>query len=477
MSAFFSRLFLFASVFASLASGQGRPTNAPICITHVTVIDTESGKESPDRTVVISGDRISEIKASKGVKTPSGSKVVDGTGKYLIPGLWDMHVHVWDYDSTFPLFLANGVTGVRDMFGPADANKFRAELAAKKLDAPHFYLASPIIDGHPKGWPTSIEVNTPEEARKVVDEQKQKGADFIKVYSRLSRESYFAIVEESGRQKIPFEGHVPTLISAWEASNAGQKSFEHLNGIPLACSSREEELQPKMAAAMTMKERFQEVVEGSRSHSEEKCQRLFAEFKKNGIWQVRTLTVNRSFAMLNNEQFRKDFLRSLTNPTPAGTSASNSTKLIETSANSLGASSAKPDLRADTMELTRLATEAGHAYARRDLPALERLTADDYTQTDVRGGVLNRSQWLDFVKNRKSELTIETDDVHVSYYGAAAVVTGHWAYTMKGAEKDAITYSRWTSVWNRYLDGWKRHAFQNTYVNANADRCALEAQH
>lgn len=277
-----------------------------IYITHVTVIDTETGKEAQDRTVVISGERISEVRDGKAVKLPAGVKVVDGRGKYLIPGLWDMHVHVWDYDSTFPLFLANGVTGVREMFGPPDANQFRAELVAKKTLAPRFYLASPIIDGHPKVWPTSIEVNTPEEARKVVDEQKQKGADFIKVYSRLSRESYFAIVEESLRQRIPVEGHVPSLITAWEASSAKQKSFEHLGGIPLACSSREEELRPKVAAATTPKERFQLAAEGSRSHSEEKCQRLFGEFKKNSTWQVPTLTVNRSFAMLIDEQFRRD---------------------------------------------------------------------------------------------------------------------------------------------------------------------------
>ena len=220
-----------------------------VYITHVTVIDTETGKEEPDRTVVISGDRISEVGDSKGVKVPPAAKVLDGTGKYLIPGLWDMHVHTWDYDSTFPLYIANGVTGVCDMFGPPDANKFRSELAAKKVVAPHFYLASPIIGGHPKVWPTSIEVNTAEEAREVVDEQTRRGADFIKLYSRLSRESYFAIIEESRRQKIPVEGHVPSLITAWKASSAKQKSFEHLGGIPLACSSHEEELRPKIAAA------------------------------------------------------------------------------------------------------------------------------------------------------------------------------------------------------------------------------------
>ena len=126
---------------------------------------------------------------------------------------------------------------------------------------------------------------------------------------------------------------------------------------------------------------------------------------------------------------------------------------------------------AATADLIKLAADAGHAYAARDLSTLERITADDYVQTDVRGGVLTRSEWLDFVKNRRSELTVETDDVRVRYYGDVAVVTGRWTYKLKNNGQTAESNSRWTSVWTRYPNGWKRHAFQNTYVNANADRC------
>jgi hypothetical protein len=174
-------------------STPATPQGSPTYITHVTVIDTATGKESRDCTVVLSGDRIAEVKPSDKVKPATGAKVVDGKGKYLIPGLWDMHVHTWDYESTYPLYIANGVTGVRDMFGPPDANKFRAELTAEAIVAPHFYLASPIVDGHPAVWPQSIEVTTADQAKSVVDDQKQRGADFIKVYNRLSREAYFGI--------------------------------------------------------------------------------------------------------------------------------------------------------------------------------------------------------------------------------------------------------------------------------------------
>ena len=132
---------------------------------------------------------------------------------------------------------------------------------------------------------------------------------------------------------------------------------------------------------------------------------------------------------------------------------------------------------ADAAELTRLAGEAGRAYARRDLSALEGLTADDYVQTDVRGGVLNRAQWLDFVKNRKTDLSVETDSVQISFYGGAAVVRGRWTYTLRADGKEVTSYSQWTSVWTRNPDGWKRHVFQNTYINSNADRCAIEGTH
>jgi len=139
----------------------------------------------------------------------------------------------------------------------------------------------------------------------------------------------------------------------------------------------------------------------------------------------------------------------------------------------MGAGLFGADQNAETAELTRLATEAGHAYAARDLAALEKMTADDYTQTDVRGGVLNRAQWLEFVKNRRSDITVDSDDVQVRYYGPVAVVTGHWTYTKKGDGNDIVRYSRWTSVWTKTADGWKRHSFQNTYVNANADLCQV----
>ena len=139
------------------ALGRTRAT-APLYIEDVTVIDTETGKEAPHRTVKILGGRISAVIDSRTAKASSGARIVKASGKFLIPGLWDMHVHgnnqPWFADF-FPLYLANGVTGIREMFGPANAGQFRAELAARNIDAPRIYLASPIVDGYPPVWPKS----------------------------------------------------------------------------------------------------------------------------------------------------------------------------------------------------------------------------------------------------------------------------------------------------------------------------------
>lgn len=287
---------------------QTAAPSGPIYITHVTVIDTETGKELQDRTVIISRDRIAEVKDSRELKPQAGAKVVDGTGKYLIPGLWDMHVHRTEYESTYPMYLVNGVTGVREMAGPFDANKFRSDLAAKKLDTPRFYFASPIVDGYPPRVSDQIVVKTAEEARKVVDDQKKTGADFIKVMDRLSRDAYFAIIDEAKRQDIPVVGHVPFAISAWDASAAGQKSIEHVHAVPLACSTREEELRARLVATKENSWKLWNLIynEAYESYSDEKCQRLFAEFKKHGTWSVPTLVVYRSTAMSSDPQFRND---------------------------------------------------------------------------------------------------------------------------------------------------------------------------
>jgi imidazolonepropionase-like amidohydrolase len=307
-AALYLSLIAFVQLFA-VSMAQEKPAAAispgsastATYITYVTVIDPDNSKEIRDRTVIISRDRISEVRDREGMKPPAGAKVVDGRGKYLIPGLWDMHVHaVFDerLDSMFPTFVANGVLGIRDMgtsMPLADIARLRQQIANGSRLGPRIVAAGPILDGRPKPLrPNFLAINTPEEGREAVRRLKTGGADLIKVYSELSRDSFLAIADEAKKQNIPFAGHVPFSVSALEASDAGQKSMEHLWGIYLSCSSREEELRSEMLKGgvnLPGSERIRlEMDEAAASYDEGKAANVFAHLAKNGTWMVPTFS-------------------------------------------------------------------------------------------------------------------------------------------------------------------------------------------
>lgn len=288
-----------------------------LVLNHVTVIDATGAPAHSDMTVVITGNRITEITSSGKSRIAKDAQVMDVAGKFLIPGLWDMHVHPHGGKQYLPLFLANGVTGIRIMGGHAENIEWRKEVETGRLLAPHMLVASPIIDGPKPFWPGSVSVNTEAEARYAVVQAKKMGADFIKVYTFLPREEYFAIADEAKKQGLPFEGHVPMAVSAEEASNAGQKSFEHLTGILPALSTHTDELnkagQADLAEYLSSNKRQ---FEGPRVHalrpemldsySADKASALFALLRKNGTWQTPTLTLWRMFTSVNDPTFTSD---------------------------------------------------------------------------------------------------------------------------------------------------------------------------
>lgn len=288
------------------------PLSNQLVLTHVTVIDATGAPASSDMIVVITGDRITELGKTQKVRVPKDAQVVDATGKFLIPGLWDMHVH-WHLKEYLPLFIANGVTGARIMWGMPVHQQWRKEIEDGSVLGPRLVIASPIVDGPNPVWPGSVSVSNDREARQAVTKARQDGADFIKVYSRLTREAFFAIADETKKQGISFAGHIPQSVTVAEASDAGQKSIEHLTGVLTACSSREEELRKETEAAISRDQgRFNsaDFRQLTRSMLEtfnaEKAASLFARFKRNQTWQCPTLTVLRSTAFLDDPNFRND---------------------------------------------------------------------------------------------------------------------------------------------------------------------------
>ncbi|MGH8506542.1 MAG: amidohydrolase family protein [Stenotrophobium sp.] len=306
----FRRLFLLALLATATALAQPPPATI-LAITHVTVIDGSGSAPQLDMTVLIAGTRIAAVQPSSHTAAPSDAQIIDGNGRYLIPGLWDMHVHLMRPgrpETYFGLYIANGITGVRGMGGdlPLDEiQKIKREVADGTRLGPRFVAAGPLVDGPYPSLPRiSRVVRNAEDARITVDDLKYRGADFIKVYNRVPRDAYFAIADESKKLGIPFAGHVPFSISAREASNAGQKSIEHLFNVLFACSSREDQLmreKAQMLASGDSTERMRlrrDYLHGVLdSYSPQKAAALLALFARNGTWQVPTLIQRRAFAL------------------------------------------------------------------------------------------------------------------------------------------------------------------------------------
>jgi len=288
----------------------------PLVFTHVTVIDATGAPAKFNQTVVIKGSRITKLGENGNVHVPDDATVVNATGKFLIPGLWDMHVHTAS-ETFFSLYLANGITGVRDMAMELDKLKaWREQIENGSLLGPRLVIAGPLLDGPHSVIPDlSVIVESPVEGRLIVADLKNQGVDFIKIYNFLSRDAYFAIANEARKQEISFAGHVPLSVSAAEASDAGQKSIEHLTGILLACSSQETRLRSMIVDSVRQSNYSPREVnrlifsappeEIAKTYNEEKAKALFARFASNGAWQVPTLFILKLITF-GNDEYRND---------------------------------------------------------------------------------------------------------------------------------------------------------------------------
>jgi len=202
---------------------------AVVAFVNVNVVPMDRERILPEQTVIVRADRISEIGPVDTTDIPEGALRIDGRDKYLMPGLVDMHVHQ-NYEYQLTLFIANGVTTIRNMWGMEYHLRLREQIKKGKLIGPTIYTTGPLIDGNPPVWPGSTVVETSERATQVVAEHKKAGYDFIKVYDRLSLECYDAIIEAAAKHGMPVVGHVPTAVGLEHVLAAGQHSMEHLFG-------------------------------------------------------------------------------------------------------------------------------------------------------------------------------------------------------------------------------------------------------
>lgn len=280
-------------------------TRTPLVFTHVTVIDVGASDARRalklDQTVVISGEHVAAVGKTGTVRIPAGAQVIDATGKFMMPGLWDMHVHMneWNTSAALNLFLAIGVTGVRDMgadFQPI--LRLRQQIASGSRLGPRMVVAGPSIYGVVTSGDARRYI-TPDEARAEVRRRKQAGVDFIKVYSYLSVDAFFAVMDEAKKQGLVVAGHVPFAVKPSDAAKAGLRSIEHLEGATLGSTDLEHALQEEIRLRILDRSRGIRAAQIATDQTERyrasfnarKLQELAAVYRQYGTWQCPTMVV------------------------------------------------------------------------------------------------------------------------------------------------------------------------------------------
>jgi imidazolonepropionase-like amidohydrolase len=300
-------LTLFAVTFIP-AFGQTR-----VAIQNVTLIDGTDHAPRHNVTVIVQGQRIVAINKERSGE-PRGMTIIDGTGKYLIPGLWNNDLHAPAYgDAKAPLLslVSYGITTVRDMGASLDdIVKLRAATASGALVGPRLFVAGPLMNGPiPIQMGLIVDLFNDSQAKEEVERLKQHNVDYVEVDTTLTPELYQAVADEAKRQNLPLVGHIPAKVSAWDIAKANQRDVEHLGGVSfnvlIACSSDERyfnqvmgKMYDDLLIAMREKRPFDEPQFRANfddrllnTFDEGKAQRLFHLYAKNGVAQTPTLYV------------------------------------------------------------------------------------------------------------------------------------------------------------------------------------------
>lgn len=283
-----------------------------IIIRNVNIINVESGEILFQKDVAVKDQYIVKIDNGKKIRQTEGTRVIDGTDKYLIPGLWDMHVHLdLDHEEYLQLYLANGVTGVREMNG---MHRDWGDRKEGSWLAPRFCMGSRILDGPKPTFEWVHSLGSEEEARQAVREIKADGFDFAKTLSLLPENLYHAVADECARSNIPFAGHLPYSVHPVEAAQMGQRSAEHLLFIQLACSVKEDSLRQDLDRVIQSDASREAAVDAYHrlehacvpTFSQSKADSLFSQLGKLDMWQCPTLIVFHDYIYYDENEFEND---------------------------------------------------------------------------------------------------------------------------------------------------------------------------
>jgi imidazolonepropionase-like amidohydrolase len=285
-----------------------------IIIEETTVIDVQSGTLLENQYIGIRNDTIIFMGNAARIRGYLARQNVNGRGKYVIPGLWDMHVHfrggealIEENKNLLPLFVANGITGVREAGGDMTSAIFqwREQISAGQLAGPVIFTSGPKLDGPGGTWAGSIPVSTKAEVIQGVDSLENMGVDFIKIYdSRISREAYLWIIEEATKRGITTSGHMPFTVMLEEATKAGIGSIEHLYYILKGASAEEYAVtQDNINGKAGFWGSMDRLIA---TYDENTAQKTFASLKENNVYVVPTMHIGNTLSYLDRDNHEQD---------------------------------------------------------------------------------------------------------------------------------------------------------------------------
>jgi len=293
-------LLWFGLTLATISSAAKAEECGALALVNARVIADDFASWREDQTLLIADGLIVAVGPGGEIEIPEGAQTIDLSGKMVIPGLWDAHVHTrYDGIDHLRLLLLHGITSLRDMGGPwthLDRMKqWREEIASGERLGPRIWTAGTVLDNPGANWAHITVVHSPTEAREAVRKLKAEGADFVKVYSNLTPENYFAIIDEARLQDLPVHGHLPDAIAPDAASRAGQHTVEHADVLALALASGPAELdargQPLNASLVGRID-------------PDKARLLAGVFKANDTYLVPTLSVMEHYTTLSTDTER-----------------------------------------------------------------------------------------------------------------------------------------------------------------------------
>ena len=324
-------LTLLALIFSFSCSEQIKFEDAT-CIKNITTIDPIDGLRE-NQTIIIKENRIFKIADSDKLKLHSSNDIIDGSEKFMIPGLWDAHIH-FAYmeniaDRMLDLFFCYGITSVRDIGGRIEfVKKWKDEALKDPTSMPRVKIAGPLLDGMPNVYDgsrpqnpeLSVGLATIEDVNEMIASLIDQDVDLLKAYEMLTPEQFQRITKLARENGLKVTGHVPLSMDVISASNAGMNSMEHLRNIELSCASNAVELlsqrqtllfdgRDDTGAALRSRIHSAQRQNAIENYDESVADKVLSVLAKNETWQIPTLALNMAFVdrPFSDPQFQQSF--------------------------------------------------------------------------------------------------------------------------------------------------------------------------